>query len=64
MKHSLVTLLFTVCFPTLLFGWGQPHHAITRAALETLPGWQKELLGVELKALLQEKMADLEEELH
>lgn len=51
MKHSLLALLFTLCLPDLLFGWGQPHHAITRAALETLPGWQKALLGEELKAL-------------
>ena len=51
MKSSLLALLLAVCCPTLLFGWGQPHHAITRAALEALPGWQKELLGTELKAL-------------
>lgn len=31
--------------------WGQPHHAITKAALEVLPAWQKELLGVEFEAL-------------
>jgi hypothetical protein len=51
MKSPLLALLLTLCCPNVLFGWGQPHHAITRAALETLPGWQKELLGTELKAL-------------
>jgi len=42
---------FLLLLPVQLFGWGQPHHAITRAALETLPAWQQELLGVELDAL-------------
>jgi hypothetical protein len=51
MKSPLLALLLAFCLPNLLFGWGQPHHAITRAALETLPGWQKELLGEEMKAL-------------
>lgn len=31
--------------------WSQPHQAITKAALETLPSWQKELLGEELLPL-------------
>ncbi len=51
MTHRLALLLIALMVPRLLFGWGQPHHAITRAALETLPGWQKEWLGTELKAL-------------
>jgi hypothetical protein len=33
------------------FGWGQPHHAITRGALEVLPAWQKALLGDEFAKL-------------
>lgn len=33
------------------FGWGQPHHAITRGALEVLPAWQKALLGDEFTQL-------------
>lgn len=33
------------------FGWGQPHHAITRGALEVLPVWQKALLGDEFTQL-------------
>jgi NPCBM/NEW2 domain len=34
-----------------VFGWGEPHHAITRAATEVLPEWQKQTLGAELKML-------------
>ncbi len=34
-----------------LFAWGEPHLAITRAALEVLPAWQKDALGAELTAL-------------
>lgn len=37
--------------PAIAFGWGQPHHAITRAAIEVLPEWQRTLLGDEAKAL-------------
>ena len=51
MKNAILALLLALCLPNVLFGWGQPHHAITRAALETLPEWQKALLGEELKAL-------------
>jgi hypothetical protein len=28
-------------------GWGEPHVAITKAALEVLPAWQQDLLGDE-----------------
>ncbi|OYW18640.1 MAG: hypothetical protein B7Z55_10250, partial [Planctomycetales bacterium 12-60-4] len=35
----------------MVLGWGEPHHAITRAALEVLPAWQKEALGGELAQL-------------
>lgn len=31
--------------------WGQPHLAITKGALETLPAWQREMLGGEFDAL-------------
>ena len=34
-----------------VFGWGEPHHAITRAATDVLPEWQKQALGDELKML-------------
>jgi len=48
-KLALQALLLLL--PVQLFAWGQPHHAITKAALETLPAWQKKLLGAELDAL-------------
>lgn len=51
MKRPLFALLLALCLPNLLLGWGQPHHAITRAGLETLPEWQKALLGEEMKLL-------------
>jgi NPCBM/NEW2 domain len=34
--------------------WSQPHNAITKAALETLPEWQKTLLGEELTPLAED----------
>ncbi|WP_449071682.1 NPCBM/NEW2 domain-containing protein [Prosthecobacter sp.] len=37
--------------PASLLAWGEPHLAITRAALDVLPQWQKDTLGVELKNL-------------
>lgn len=40
-----------LCLPQRAGAWGQPHHAITKGALETLPAWQKELLGAEFDAL-------------
>lgn len=51
MKHLALATLLAITTPTLVFGWGQPHHAITRGALEVLPEWQKEALGGELKQL-------------
>ncbi len=33
------------------WGWGAPHGTITQAATVTLPDWQKQLLGDELKRL-------------
>src|SRR3954452_16039221 len=46
---SFVAVL--VLLPRTVFGWGQPHLAITKAALEVLPSWQKEGLGSELAPL-------------
>jgi hypothetical protein len=37
--------------PCMSFAWGQPHLAITKAALEVLSSWQKEILGDELGRL-------------
>ncbi len=51
MKHLALATLFAITTPSLVFGWGEPHHAITRAALEVLPAWQKEALGGELTQL-------------
>jgi len=45
----LASLIVLPC--SFAFGWGQPHHAITRGALDVLPAWQKDLLGDELKKL-------------
>lgn len=51
MPSNLRPAFLALCCPVLAFGWGQPHLAITRAALQTLPEWQKTLLGNELQAL-------------
>ena len=48
MKHLALATLFAITTPSLVFGWGEPHHAITRAALDVLPAWQREALGGEL----------------
>ncbi|MGY8671743.1 MAG: NPCBM/NEW2 domain-containing protein [Verrucomicrobiia bacterium] len=48
---KLALQTFLLLLPVHLFAWGQPHQAITRAAMETLPAWQQELLGAELDAL-------------
>jgi hypothetical protein len=42
---------FVTLSPGAAWAWGQPHLAITRAALDTLPGWQKAVLGDELALL-------------
>ena len=47
----LALAALTLATPLPVRGWGQPHLAITRGALEVLPAWQKELLGPELAAL-------------
>ncbi len=47
-----VTLGLVVLFPMVsAFGWGEPHLAITKAALDVLPTWQREMLGEELGPL-------------
>jgi hypothetical protein len=53
LKIRLFTLLATAFafLPRLGFGWGEPHLAITKAALEVLSSWQKEVLGAELTRL-------------
>ena len=51
MRQLAFAALFSLATPSLVLGWGEPHHAITRAALEVLPEWQKEALGGELKQL-------------
>ena len=51
MRYFAFTTLLTLATPSLVFGWGEPHHAITRAALDVLPPWQKELIGGELTQL-------------
>lgn len=55
--HPRITTLLLLCFCALMLAprqslaWGEPHHAITSAALEVLPAWQKEILGEELAPL-------------
>ena len=51
MRQFAFATLLALTTPSLVFGWGEPHHAITRAALEVLPAWQKEVLGGELTQL-------------
>ncbi|MFC5454266.1 NPCBM/NEW2 domain-containing protein [Prosthecobacter fluviatilis] len=51
MRHLAFSTFLALSTPSLVLGWGEPHHAITRAALEVLPAWQKEVLGGELKQL-------------
>ncbi|MDB6003803.1 MAG: hypothetical protein JWR15_790 [Prosthecobacter sp.] len=51
MRHFAFISLLAFTTPSLVFGWGQPHRAITRAALDVLPAWQKEALGAELKQM-------------
>jgi len=51
MRPLLLTILLAIMTPSLVFGWGEPHHAITRAALDVLPAWQKGVLGDEFVKL-------------
>ena len=45
-------ILAFVLLPVVAFAWSEPHHAITKGAIDVLPAWQKELLGVESEALI------------
>lgn len=47
----ILILVLTLLPMAASFGWGEPHLAITRGALEVLPAWQKEMLGAELEPL-------------
>ena len=44
-------LLVCITMPTTLFAWGEPHIAITKAAIAVLQAWERELLGAELEQL-------------
>src|SRR4051794_15129012 len=47
----LLLATITLVLRPAAFGWGEPHTAITKAALEVLPRWQHELLGDEAPRL-------------
>ena len=55
MRPSFASLLVLFSFASSTAGkalaWGEPHRAITRAALEVLPTWQVDALGAEFAAL-------------
>lgn len=51
MRQLVFAAILSLTAPSLVLGWGEPHHAITRAALDVLPAWQKDALGGELKQL-------------
>jgi len=52
MKRLLLLLLPTLVFvPREGLAWGEPHAAITRAAIRVLPAWQQDLLGHECARL-------------
>jgi len=46
-----VILIGLALLPRLTLAWGEPHLAITKAALDVLPDWQKQTLGAELDRL-------------
>ncbi len=46
-----LSALSFVLAPSRAWAWGAPHGTITRAAMATLPSWQKQLLGAELQRL-------------
>ncbi len=47
-KPSLLLIAALTSLPLIsAFGWSEPHLAITKAALEVLTPWQKDLLGTE-----------------
>ena len=51
MRQLTFATVLALTTPSLVFGWGEPHHAITRGALDVLPAWQKDALGGELMQL-------------
>lgn len=54
LERSLFLLLLLPglsLLPQASLAWGEPHLAITKAALDVLPAWQKEVLGAELTPL-------------
>jgi len=51
MRLLQIAILLSLLPVVPVFGWGQPHHAITRGALEVLPAWQKAVLGDEFTRL-------------
>jgi hypothetical protein len=51
MRQLTFATALALTTPSLVFGWGEPHHAITRGALDVLPVWQKDALGGELMHL-------------
>jgi len=53
MKFILPLLIAPLIPLSPAFGWGEPHLAITKAALDVLPGWQQEWLADE-----RQKLAD------
>src|SRR3954470_2964811 len=48
---SILILASLALIPRTSFAWGQPHLAITKAALDVLPAWQKQFLAEELAPL-------------
>jgi hypothetical protein len=48
---ALLIALLAVAGRNTACGWGGPHGIITRAALQTLPEWQRRMLGDELQKL-------------
>lgn len=48
---QLILALAALAAPPAVFSWGEPHQAITAAALERLPPWQREVLGAEFVQL-------------
>src|SRR6186997_2670725 len=47
-SRSSRLIFMLLVLPRLGLAWGEPHLAITKAAIDVLPSWQKEVLGEEL----------------
>jgi hypothetical protein len=50
-RHFTLLVTASLLLPSFGLAWGEPHLAITKAALEVLPAWQKEVLGAEFAPL-------------